>query len=353
MYAHVFGESLMEPALVSEAPNWGRMDDRAISAAGLGSSRGVFWFGNAAIAVAAAALVAGVTAWMVDFDSASGVQNPAAANIAASGPSFDDRFGSRAGLAAPINYPPRPVVRSIRSDLEREFDRIESMFVGAPREERAVPLDPVPPSAVAAIPLPRARPAEANRLPRSDPSSAQLDDRTLLQKLADLVPPRPVFASLEPNGGLSTGGLDLPALGFDNFTAVYDISARTVFMPDGSRLEAHSGMGNLMDDPAHVHMRMVGATPPSIYDLKPRERLFHGVQALRMTPAEGGNTLGRSGLLVHSYLMGPNGDSNGCVSIRNYDKFLKAFQNGELKRLVVVTSVNDMASAAPRSASQS
>ena len=47
-------------------------------------------------------------------------------------------------------------------------------------------------------------------------------------------------------------------------------------------------------------------------------------------------TLGRDGLLTHSYLLGPNGDSNGCVSFKNYDKFLTAFENGEVKRLVVV-----------------
>ena len=36
-----------------------------------------------------------------------------------------------------------------------------------------------------------------------------------------------------------------------------------------------------MDNPAHVDQRMVGATPPNVYDLKPREKLFHGVAALR------------------------------------------------------------------------
>ena len=107
-----------------------------------------------------------------------------------------------------------------------------------------------------------------------------------------------------------------------------------------------------MDDPSHVDRRMVGATPPNVYDLKPRERPFHGVQALRMVPTEGSNTLGRSGFLVHNYLLGPNGDSNGCVSVKNYDRFLRAFQNGELKRLVVVPSVNDIGAALPRTASQ-
>jgi len=83
--------------------------------------------------------------------------------------------------------------------------------------------------------------------------------------------------------------------------------------------------------------------------LKPREQLFHGVQALRMTPVGDQGTLGRSGLLAHSYMLGPNGDSNGCVSIRDYEKFLAAFTRGEIKRLVVVPRLGDEASASRRS----
>ena len=51
-----------------------------------------------------------------------------------------------------------------------------------------------------------------------------------------------------------------------------------------------------------------------------------------------GEIFGRSGLLAHSYMLGPNGDSNGCVSFRNYDAFLRAYKNGRVKRLVVVAS---------------
>jgi len=40
----------------------------------------------------------------------------------------------------------------------------------------------------------------------------------------------------------------------DSHTAVYDIAAHTVYMPNGRRLEAHSGLGNLMDDPSLVRM---------------------------------------------------------------------------------------------------
>ncbi|TMJ47030.1 MAG: DUF2778 domain-containing protein [Alphaproteobacteria bacterium] len=108
-----------------------------------------------------------------------------------------------------------------------------------------------------------------------------------------------------------------------------------------------------MDDPGHVSERNVGATPPNVYELKPRERLFHGVQALRMVPVGGTDMLGRSGLLAHSYMLGANGDSNGCVSIKNYENFLRAFNNGEIKRLVVVANLGDSMSSARRSVSQS
>ena len=175
----------------------------------------------------------------------------------------------------------------------------------------------------------------------------------MFQKLADLMPMRFTLASLTPGDGLLRAGPSLGALGYDDFTAVYDISARAVYMPNGTRLEAHSGLGGLMDDPAHVSERNVGATPPAVYDLKPRERPFHGVAALRMTPVGEGDTLGRSGLLVHSYMLGPNGDSNGCVSIKEYDKFLQAYRNGMVRRLVVVPNLNEGLTASRRATSPS
>ncbi len=86
-------------------------------------------------------------------------------------------------------------------------------------------------------------------------------------------------------------------------------------------------------------MRDRGATPPHVYDLTLREDLFHGVQALRLNPVGGPDSIfGRAGLLAHTYMLGPNGDSNGCVSFKNYDAFLPAFQHGLVKRLIVVSS---------------
>jgi len=120
-------------------------------------------------------------------------------------------------------------------------------------------------------------------------------------------------------------------------TAVYDILARKVTMPNGETMEAHSGYGELMDDPRHVHVRMRGATPPGTYHITEREQLFHGVRALRLHPVGGSGAVhGRAGLLAHSYMLGPSGASNGCVSFSNYDRFLQAYLKGEVQRLVVV-----------------
>jgi hypothetical protein len=127
---------------------------------------------------------------------------------------------------------------------------------------------------------------------------------------------------------------------YDRFTAVYDISAHTVYMPDGRRLEAHSGLGNRLDDPRFADEKMHGVTPPNIYDLQLREAPFHGVRALRMIPEDETKTYGRAGLLAHTYMLGPNGDSNGCVSFKNYDTFLQAYLNHEVKRLAVVTRLD-------------
>jgi len=171
----------------------------------------------------------------------------------------------------------------------------------------------------------------------------------MLQKLSDLLPGRITLASLTSGDGLFRTGPDLAVLGYDSLTAVYDISAQALYLPNGVKLEAHSGLGNRMDKVESVGERMVGATPPGTYDLKPREKLFHGVRALRLIPTDSEATLGRSGLLVHNYMLGPSGESNGCVSLRNYERFLKAYNDGEVSRLVVVPSLTDSLSASRRS----
>ena len=145
----------------------------------------------------------------------------------------------------------------------------------------------------------------------------------------------PLFSFPSPFGNSAPGSVS----GYDHYTAVYDISARVVYLPDGTRLEAHSGLGQALDNPRFVAERAIGPTPPHVYELALRESLFHGVQAIRLNPVGEGGIYGRAGLLAHPFMLGPNGDSNGCVSFKDYDAFLRAYQNGQVKKLAVVAKL--------------
>lgn len=213
---------------------------------------------------------------------------------------------------------------------------------------------------VESIPLPEPRPSQpgwqASRAPLRmptrrlalsgrppavpAPAPAAPDNRSFLDKFFGMLQPSgTVLAYATPEDGLfgprRTIGADL-SLPHDAQTAVYDIAGHTVYMPNGARLEAHSGFGARLDDPRHVGDRDVGATPPHVYDLELRAQLFHGVQALRLNPVGNGGVFGRTGLLAHTYMLGPKGDSNGCVSIKDYNAFLQGYLNGDIKRLAVV-----------------
>jgi len=233
-----------------------------------------------------------------------------------------------------------------------------SIEAPSPRQRDIATLDQAPP-------LPPARPAEfAPRRPApsvataaAEPSPA--DDRNIFQKLfglgqsggAAVAYAEPEnraaggarvasLAATDRSSGMSLFARSSPPPGYDKFTAVYDISARVVYMPDGTRLEDHSGYGERLDDPRFVNERMRGATPPHLYELSVREELFHGVQALRLTPVGNGDVFGRAGLLAHPFMLGPNGDSNGCVSFADYDTFLRAYQQGQVRRLAVVAKLD-------------
>jgi hypothetical protein len=343
----------------------------AAIADGLLSCRRMGWSETAALVFAALALVLGAAAWISDSDQITALAS-AAIPRSPDRISFDDRFSPLSSPERPAgDLALRPLDRSAQAAVELKFRYAKDMLARQlmSRDRRTAfagqagldegRVDEAKPSAPAGIPLPRSRPAMADLESRPGSALAQADnaarpdDRTLLQKMSDLLPGRITLASLTPDGGLFRQGPDLTSLGYDKLTAVYDISAHAVYLPNGLSLEAHSGIGSLKDDPEHANVPNTGATPPAAYELKPRERLFHGVQALRMIPAEGSTTNGRSGLLAHSYMLGPNGDSNGCVSIRNYDRFLRAFNDGEINRLVVVPSLSSASLAARRLNTQS
>jgi hypothetical protein len=186
----------------------------------------------------------------------------------------------------------------------------------------------------------------------SDAQSAQTDKPGFFERIFGGTP-HSIFAKLfgtSPAGvtlayasteeGVTGDNAPLTSGLYDRQTAVYDISAHKVYMPNGTTLEAHSGLGDELDDPRYVAERDRGPTPPDIYTLQPRSALFHGVQALRLIPVDDKKVYGRSGLLAHTYMLGPNGQSNGCVSFKDYDAFLQAYENHEITRLAVVTHVD-------------
>ncbi len=220
--------------------------------------------------------------------------------------------------------------------------------------------------AAAVPPQPAARPADAKpaknagaslkdmaqRAKAAVMSIASNEKQTIVEKLWGKPQPQQhglsllSFASADASLTGSLGPTSNPALAgntprYDQSTAVYDISAHMVYLPDGTQLEAHSGLGSALDDPHSARIRMRGVTPPHLYDLTPREALFHGVPALRLNPVGGEEAIyGRSGLLAHTFMLGARGDSNGCVSFRDYNAFLNAYRNQGIKRLAVVEKID-------------
>lgn len=163
---------------------------------------------------------------------------------------------------------------------------------------------------------------------------------SIFEKLYGPAPSKVTLAYAGPEDDAATGGADVTTGLFDRHTAVYDISAHMVYLPDGRALEAHSGYGDRLDNPHTAAARNRGVTPPDIYDLQPRGRMFHGVQALRLLPEDQSKVFGRSGLLAHTYMLGPTGQSNGCVSFKDYDAFLQAYESHEITRLAVVSRID-------------
>ncbi|MCQ0989831.1 tlde1 domain-containing protein [Jiella marina] len=207
-----------------------------------------------------------------------------------------------------------------------------------------------------AVPLPTRRPDY------SPPVAAQPDEPTR-QPASRQAPRRaPDVASTRPQtpgNDNSSGGigsffkklfkgdvskkLPHPSMGI----AVYDISAQAVYLPGGEELEAHSGLGHMKDDPRYVNQKNRGPTPPNIYNLRMREALFHGAEAVRLLPADGRKKYNRDGLLAHPYMYVRGGGndksmSNGCMTVKEYERFLNAFKRGQIKRLIVVSSLRDL-----------
>jgi hypothetical protein len=230
--------------------------------------------------------------------------------------SFEERFGS--SFAARFAS-----LSSFNDRFAASFDRFAVPIIGVLPTPRMLSSGPAAPDN-AKRDVPRAGAvAQPMSMPTSVPAPQLAATPKSGQRVADL---GDVNAPGDPNVQSDA----------DSHTAIYDISARAVYLPDGTKLEAHSGLGVHLDDPRAVHVKNLGPTPPNVYDLAWREASFHGVRAIRLIPVGEGKMYGRDGILAHSYMLGPNGQSNGCVSFRDYPAFVNAFSRGEVDRIVVV-----------------
>ena len=330
-------------AIVTAIGNAGRWTLRSL-ALGLSATAAVALWGTCAT-------VAGI--WIVTATL------PAHINGAAS--SSATTFAGTRLVALTVPADRRLAQRSPELSLDAKVARARALVAELAAAMPAAPLKPMdvaavappvhakapPADRIAAIPLPRPVPARpeivAERETQPAPQAQPAPPIPLAApKIAtpQVAAPAPAPEPAPPKvAALPRTETKQPAT-VDARTAVYDISARTVYMPNGARLEAHSGLGEKMDNPRYIHVRMRGPTPPNVYNLTMREKLFHGVRAIRLNPVDERKMFGRDGMLAHSYMLGPNGQSNGCVSFRDYDKFLQAFLDGEVDRLVVVESLN-------------
>ena len=184
------------------------------------------------------------------------------------------------------------------------------------------------------IPLPETKP----QLERAAVAPKPQEEKPAVRKtpasedaVAFVKPERSLFGNLFKRKS-GEGGWQ----GNSNRVAIYDVSAATVYLPDGTRLRAHSGIGHMRDNPRYEHVKMNGPTPAGIYRLSMREKRFYGVEAIRMTSIDGRDPKNRTGLLTHTNLLRGRIGSHGCVAFQNYQPFLNAFKRGQVKTLVVV-----------------
>jgi hypothetical protein len=265
--------------------------------------------------------------------------------------SFDERFGFKQGA---------PRTRSLQASVQPSVAFADRFGGPAPAATPAT-LTPAP-AATPAAPRAAARALAARVAPKTPDKPEKPAGSYRVASLGE-TPIRTAYASVDSasrDSAIDDSLLkkmtphdaapkdkdatpkDGPLAGVDlGRTAVYDIAARMVYLPSGTRLEAHSGLAEHMDEIRSVQMRSLGPTPPGLYNLTMRESRFHGIEAIRLNPVDETRMYGRAGILAHPYMLGPNGQSNGCVSLKDYDAFLAAFKRGEFNRIVVVERLDD------------
>ncbi|MFZ2102212.1 MAG: tlde1 domain-containing protein [Oricola sp.] len=303
---------------------------------------------------------------LADFDASRLSMRSASAEVPAGGLPAVGHYAWIAGQSETDATPRSADVASVSvASLDRRF---APALLSPALSLLPQPVAPTPDAFAMQVPLPRPRP-EAPRAPEVEVASLEPEipqalavPATRAKRSADAKKPetRAALAYANPDAAIggeapSDGvfgrlfgkrdGKRLPGPG--SKVAVYEIESATVYMPNGEKLEAHSGLAHMKDNPRYVAEKNRGPTPPNLYDLRMRESRFHGVEAIRLLPSDGRKKYNRDGLLAHTYMyVGGGGkdlsQSNGCVVFKNYERFLAAYKRGEIERLIVVPNLREL-----------
>ena len=169
--------------------------------------------------------------------------------------SFEDRFTGT--ISARIT-----TTRSMTADIDDGAPRVAAPQIAAaapaPRAARTAAVAPAAPKRSAG----QYQLASLSETPLP-PAYASVDSGTKNSAINDLIlkklaprDPAPQEASTQ-----DAAPSDAPAGPDTSHTAIYDITAHVVYMPDGRRLEAHSGLGEHLDDPHSINLKSRGPTP--------------------------------------------------------------------------------------------
>jgi hypothetical protein len=165
------------------------MADVAATADMLGSGCSTSFFAKIALVIAALASASRAAALIADFDPITWNAESASKEIITA--SFDARFFPGSAPDLPSTHYPVPLVQSLPSELEIKFQEARGRLAQRLQTQGwQADLTEQSKSSVATVPLPRSRPVEADLNSKNAPATAQQDNRTLLQKLSDLLPAR-------------------------------------------------------------------------------------------------------------------------------------------------------------------
>jgi hypothetical protein len=150
---------------------------------------------------------------------------------------------------------PSPPLDVPQSQAKSEIAHAPNLTHVATLTPAAAPASPLP----STPPLPRKRTPEWSNtlpLPRPHPSKHEIAGSPLGQTSPQVAAAKPPAASTTEKRVTAQQiyNKSMSPSDPDSRTAIYDISARTVYLPNGEKLEAHSGLGDKRDDPQYIHV---------------------------------------------------------------------------------------------------